>query len=310
MSKNNNEIRYVNKYETIAVGNRQTGRETGWGYTSNRRRFLGALGMGTVGAAAGCIGVSDDSEAGTDGGDDAGGDDGDGEDGAGGGGDDGTADDDGEPDQQPSIHPSFGYPGTAEDDIPDPLSPDHTVELHIDEELFIMENERPVGVQTGAFHFDPVGLHIEPGDIVEFQLESPDHTVTSLHPGFGRQQRVPDGVPWFSSPIIAKDGFWLYRFDQPGVYDVVCAPHELLGMAMRIVVGDKTEPVVRSEGRPPDVLAAVLIGTGIPDENGEPDLGVPPLAPQNIVDQGSVNQEDIDINLAVPIPMPTDPSNI
>ncbi|WP_336359847.1 plastocyanin/azurin family copper-binding protein [Haladaptatus sp. ZSTT2] len=91
------------------------------------------------------------------------------------------------------------------------------------------------------FHFEPTGLHVEPGDIVRFNFTTPDHTITALHNGHGRQQRVPEGVPPFSSPIINIGGFWLYQFDVEGLYDIVCAPHELFGMAMRIVVGDLAE---------------------------------------------------------------------
>lgn len=245
--------------------------------TSNRRRLLGAIGMGAVAATAGCL-------SGAIGGDAS----------------DGQAD----------IDPTFGYAGTGEDDIPDSLSSDHTVGLHVDEEKFIIRNERPAGVEFGAFHFHAAGLHIDPGDVVTFELESPDHTITSLHPGLGRQQRVPDDVSWFSSPILPEGGFWLYKFEEPGVYDMVCAPHEFFGMALRIVVGDETGPVVRSEGRPPDGLTAALIGTGIPGDGGTPDLGVESLSPENIVNEGSVLAEDLSLDLALPIPTPTAPAEI
>lgn len=244
-------------------------------FTTNRRQVLGALGAGALAATAGCTALTSESD-----------------------------------DEEATTDPNFGYSGTSDDQVPESLSPDHTVSLHVDEEKFIMENGRPTGAEFGIFHFEEAGLHVEPGAIVKFDLESPDHTITSLHPGFGRQQRVPDGVPWFSSPILPKDGFWLYTFEEPGVYDLVCSPHELLGMGTRIVVGDKTEPVVRSQGRPPEVLSAALLGTGMPGEDGQPDLGVDPLAPQNIVDRGSVHTHDLQIDLGVSIPRPTHPDNI
>lgn len=240
---------------------------------TNRRQLLGALGAGAIAATSGCMGV-------------------------------------GGQESDSTIDPTFGYAGTSEDEIPESLTPDHTVDLHVDEEQFIMRDGRPVGVEFGAFHFEYAGLHVEPGDVVTFRMESPDHTITALHQGLGRQQRVPDGVPWFSSPVIGKGGFWLYSFDEPGVYDVVCAPHELLGMAMRIVVGDETDPVVRGKGRPPESLSAALLGTGMPGEDGSPDRGVPPLAPENIVEAGTVGAHDIPLDLAVEIPMPTRPSEI
>jgi len=34
---------------------------------------------------------------------------------------------------------------------------------------------------------------------------------------------------------------WLYRFDHDGVYDLYCGPHHVLGMVMRVVVGNIAE---------------------------------------------------------------------
>lgn len=212
--------------------------------------------------------------------------------------------------QEATIDPVFGFSGTKDTEIPDALDPDHTVGLHVDEEKFIMRDERPVGIEFGAFHFEQAGLHIEPGDIVNFQFEAPEHTVTAYHLAQARQPRVPKGVPWLTSAVGAKDSFWLYQFDEPGVYDLFCAPHEQFGMGMRLVVGQKTEPVVRGKGRPPFGLSAALLGTGIPGEDGTPDLGVEPLAPQNIVDQGAIKSEELSLNLAIPIAQPTPPSEI
>jgi plastocyanin len=88
------------------------------------------------------------------------------------------------------------------------------------------------------FFFEPTGLHVSQGDVVRYNLATPDHTVTAYHPGLGRQRRVPEGVPPFSSPVLAGGTFWLYRYDQAGVYDMLCAPHELFGMVGRVVVGE------------------------------------------------------------------------
>lgn len=210
----------------------------------------------------------------------------------------------------PSIDPTFGYSGRGLDFVPWALLPDHTVELMVDEEKFIIEDGHVVGAKFGAFHFHPTGLHVSPGDIVGFKFNTPMHTITAYHPKLGRQARVPVAVPPFSSPVIEKNGFWLYRFEEPGVYDLFCAPHELVGMGMRIVVGDKTGPVVWSEGEPPFVLAATLLGTGMPGDDGERDIGVDALDPQNIIDQGSILAEDLHLDLAVRIPQPVKPSDM
>lgn len=214
----------------------------------------------------------------------------------------------------PIVHPTFGYSGTRRDDVPERLEPDETVGLHVEEEL--IDGPAPgdfsVTVEFGAFHFDPVGLHVEAGSIVAFVAETPEHTVTAYHPGQARQQRVPNGAPAFSSAVTEQSGFWLYRFEEPGVYDLFCAPHEWAGMGMRIVVGDDLGPAVREPalpgeggGRPPLPMAGALLGSGLPPN--DPDLGHPSLAPANIVDAGAVRVDELDLDLAVTLsgPHPT-----
>jgi len=125
-----------------------------------------------------------------------------------------------------------------------PLQPDHEVDL---------ETRPQEGRPVPEFYFEPTGRFVEAGDVVRFNLATPDHTVTAYHPRLGRQRRVPEGIPPFSSPVLGTDAFWLYRFDEPGVYDVLCAPHEIFGMVMRIVVGEPTaefgpEGTVETEG--------------------------------------------------------------
>ena len=132
-------------------------------------------------------------------------------------------------DSEIEIDPTYGYAtpdaATVSDDVPD-----HEVELDVAD---------PVPGEHGPlFHFEPTGLSIEAGDVVQFTFRTPDHTITAYHPAHGFQQRVPDQVPPFSSPVVNVGGAWLYRFDEPGLYDLYCAPHHILGMTMRIVVGD------------------------------------------------------------------------
>lgn len=202
----------------------------------------------------------------------------------------------------PVIHSHFGYSGTSADDIPDRLDPDETVGLHVDEAKIDDSNLPALTVEFGAFHFAPAGLHVEPGAIVEFDFETPEHTATAYHPGQERQQRVPDGVPAFSSTVNEHGGFWLYRFEKEGVYDLFCAPHEWGGMGMRIVVGTDPGDIVRAPGRPPLPMTAALLGTGL-----DGDIGHPELEPQKIIDNGPISAQDLDIDLEVTItgPSPT-----
>ncbi|WP_267643218.1 cupredoxin domain-containing protein [Haloarchaeobius amylolyticus] len=203
----------------------------------------------------------------------------------------------------PVVHPHFGYSGTSDDDVPNRLTPDETVELHVEESKIDDSNLPELTVEFGAFHFNPVGLHVDPGTIVKFDFHTPEHTVTAYHPGQERQQRVPEGVPAFSSPVIEHHGFWLYRFEEEGVYDLLCTPHEWGGMGMRIVVGDNPGDVVREPGRPPLPMTTALLGNGLPPD--DPALGPPKMAPDTIVDRGSVTIDDLAIELEVTLTAPT-----
>ena len=199
----------------------------------------------------------------------------------------------------PIIHSHFGYSGTSDEEIPDRLEPDETVELHVDEDKIDDSNLPDLTVEFGAFHFAPVGLHVEPGALVEIEFNTPEHTATAYHPGQERQQRVPDGVPAFSSTVNEQHGFWLYRFEKAGVYDLFCAPHEWGGMGMRIVVGDDSDDIVRAPGRPPLPMTAALLGTGVDGDIGHPDMD-----PQNIIDNGPISAHDLGLDLEVTITGP------
>lgn len=186
----------------------------------DRRTILGALGLGSAavlgpGAAAGAPGGAAGSRG---------------------------------PAQGARIHPYLGYT-----ELPDEIDPtsfpkaaDHVVETMI---------HLPPAEECGPFHFDPVGLHVEPGDVVRWEGNSHweigpdgptghiagDHTITAYAPVVSRQRRIPADATPFSSPMMGIDVSWYYRFETPGVYDIYCGPHEGLGMVMRVVVGDVTD---------------------------------------------------------------------
>lgn len=136
--------------------------------------------------------------------------------------------------QEGEIDPVFGFPAESENVDP-PEEADHTVQLRM------RQPENGDDPQVPQMFFEPTGVAIEPGDTVMFEAWSPWHTVTAYHENHARQQRVPDGGEPFSSPVIPVTGYWLYRFEEEGVYDVYCASHEMLGMVMRAVVGDPGE---------------------------------------------------------------------
>ncbi|NHN46629.1 hypothetical protein G9464_03335 [Halostella sp. JP-L12] len=205
---------------------------------TQRRSVLKAIGAGTALSAVGGVAAAggDDDEHGDDGHHDDDHDDGSRSDCA----------------QSECIHPVLGYSGLDPDaDLAKSLRADHEVDLvtELREDRFLPE-----------FFFEPTGLAVEPGDVVRFNLATPDHTVTAYHPRLGRQRRVPEDVPPLSSPVLGAEAFWLYRFDEPGVYDLLCAPHEIFGMVTRVVVGDPTPDFGEAgEGaRPPELTAALV----------------------------------------------------
>lgn len=234
---------------------------------ANRRRFLSVLGVGSVAATAGCTGSGGDDEENGDDGDET-------DDQDDGNGDAGDTDS--------SIDPRFGYTSTADDES-EPVEPDHTVDLLFSQEP-VIEGKR----QFPEFYFEPTGLYVESGDTVKFNLATPHHNVNAYHPAFGYTQRVPEDAPAYSSPILAGGDAWYYTFEEEGVHDVVCAPHEVFGMAGRIVVdeasGPGANPIGEAPGgenaRPPELTAGLVLSDQA-------------LKPETIVEEGTVSWDDL-----------------
>ena len=88
--------------------------------------------------------------------------------------------------------------------------------------------------------FDPIGLHIEPGQTVRWinRDAGNSHTATAYHPdNFGRPRRIPSvASPWDSDYLLPGESFSITLI-KPGVYDYYCVPHEHAGMVGRIIVG-------------------------------------------------------------------------
>ncbi len=187
------------------------------------------------------------------------------------------------------------------------------------------------------FYYQPTGLHVDPGDVIEFVFATPDHNVVAYHPAYGMRRRVPIGVEAFSSPLLGwnassipgdmidppaepmdgddegadddgesdddggtgDDGeaaaggpvpdTWLHSFDTPGVYDLLCSPHEGFGMAMRVVVGD--DPDAPFETEDPSALPEPRAG---PVGLARVTLTDPALQPSAIVEAGAVEWQSLE----------------
>lgn len=178
------------------------------------------------------------------------------------------------------IHKVYGAPYEASETVPSGLV-DHEVALDIqapgEHEDFPLDEGEEIPVE---FFFEPVGLHVKPGEVVHFDILEGLHTVTSIHSKFGFPDRVPTAHGFTSPPMIDGDS-WLYRFTTKGVYDLVCLPHLELGMVARLVVHDEGDPV------PDDPYGP------FPIPNAGDVLAAPELTPSNIISEGAVSWADL-----------------
>lgn len=122
--------------------------------------------------------------------------------------------------------------------------------------------ESPV-ISVRNNYFDPIGLYVEPGTTVRFEIEAGSHSATAY------VGRIPSGADPFDSGVISDGGFD-YTFDEPGTYDYYCIPHQSMGMVGRIVVGEPGGPAEESpipDGDAPESQVIVEQGT-VPIERG------------------------------------------
>jgi len=92
--------------------------------------------------------------------------------------------------------------------------------------------------------FDPIGVHIKPGQTVRWIVTENVHTTTAYHPENDMHSlRIPKGAtPWNSGFLVNKGDHFDVTLTVEGVYDYYCMPHEEAGMVGRIVVGKAGGP--------------------------------------------------------------------
>lgn len=107
--------------------------------------------------------------------------------------------------------------------------------------------------EGGDYYFDPIGLSVDPGTTVTFEIRSGSHSTTAYAKGTGGASvtRIPDGAdPWNSGVLSGQGTTWEHTFEATGTHDYFCIPHKSLGMVGRIVVGEPGGPAEGS--MPPD----------------------------------------------------------
>lgn len=189
---------------------------------------------------------------------------------------------------------------------PPPGLVDHEVELHVEpgdaaHEGFPVPDGPDPDDQDDVpeFHFAPVGLRVQPGDVVAFTNDNFEHTVTAFHEKWSNPEaefphRVPAGAPGYTSPPYVGGETWVYQFDTRGVHDLFCFPHLAFGMVMRVVVFDPRRddlddltdwgPLPDIAPGPPDPLASA-----------EQVLTDDALDPANVVSEGRIEWAELSL---------------
>lgn len=109
-----------------------------------------------------------------------------------------------------------------------------------------------VSTSDGDYYFDPIGLHVQPGDTIRWTIEAGSHNVVSY------DDRIPEGAETFETEIISEGSHEL-SFDVEGTYDYYCMPHQTLGMVGRFVVGEPGGPAEGSTPADGDVPGSSAI---------------------------------------------------
>ncbi|WP_423745776.1 plastocyanin/azurin family copper-binding protein (plasmid) [Haladaptatus sp. SPP-AMP-3] len=95
-----------------------------------------------------------------------------------------------------------------------------------------------------GYYFDPIGLHVKPGDTVKWACKSGAHSATSYSKGNPKVNNVliPKGADGWNSGILQPGQSFTHTFTTKGTYDYYCIPHKTLGMVARIVCGEPGGP--------------------------------------------------------------------
>lgn len=89
---------------------------------------------------------------------------------------------------------------------------------------------------AGQHVFTPAVVWVEASATVTFEDVAGGHSVTAYHPDNDRPERVPSSAGGFDSGLLDQGETFELTFEEPGVYNYYCIPHEGLGMVGLVVV--------------------------------------------------------------------------
>ena len=99
-----------------------------------------------------------------------------------------------------------------------------------------------ITMEGGDFFMDPVGLFVEPGETVTFEIGA-----AAPHSSTAYEDRIPsDADPW-DSGLLDEGETFEHTFEVEGTYDYFCSAHKSLGQVGRIVVGSPGGPATQGD---------------------------------------------------------------
>jgi plastocyanin len=106
---------------------------------------------------------------------------------------------------------------------------------------------------AGEFVFTPAVIWLESGGTIEWSIEGAAHSVTAYHPNNDKPLRIPEDATSFDSGTLDAGETYEHTFETPGVYNYYCTPHESLGMVGVVIVngatsGPGTRPITDLSG--------------------------------------------------------------
>lgn len=110
-----------------------------------------------------------------------------------------------------------------------------------------------MGGRSGELVFSPDRVRIQPGESVEWVVESAGHSATAYHPDNNAtyRSRIPEvAKSWDSGLLATKGDRFQHTFPVEGIYHYYCIPHEGAGMVGAIVVGSPAEGAASTPVQP------------------------------------------------------------
>ncbi|MDS0473948.1 plastocyanin/azurin family copper-binding protein [Natrinema sp. 1APR25-10V2] len=140
-------------------------------------------------------------------------------------------------------------------------------ELEAQADALQQQEDERIGMVTvdSAYLFTAPVQWLEPGTTLTWVNESGSHSTTAYASANDRPDRIPANAEAWDSGVLTEEGATFeHTFDEEGVYDYYCTPHESLGMVARLVVGtpniENSPALAEPQSSLPDTAQEIIRG--------------------------------------------------